>query len=146
MVLMITAGDDAPAFTAQDQDGNLVSLSDFTGQRVVLYFYPKDDTPGCTKEACTLRDNIDRFAEKDVVVLGVSADTVASHAAFAETYNLLFTLLADPDREIIRAYGVETGDGYAKRATFIIGPDQTVETVHTDVDPANHADQLLEEL
>lgn len=143
---MIEAGDTAPAFTAQDHRGEQVSLSDFRGRRVILYFYPKDDTPGCTTEACALRDSHDAFEEHGVAVLGVSADDVDSHAAFREKYDLPFTLLADPGKEIISAYGVEGGRGHAERATFLIDEEGVVERVYRDVDPANHAEQLLEDL
>lgn len=142
---MIAEGDAAPDFTAPDQDGNPVSLSDVSG-RVVLYFYPKDDTPGCTKEACSLRDSIEALEEDaGVTVIGVSADTVDSHAAFRDKYELPFTLLADPDKEIIEQYGVKGRLGTAKRVTFLID-EGVVEHVFRDVDPASHAEQILAEL
>ena len=99
-------GDKAPAFTGKDQDGKSVALSSFAGKKVVLYFYPKDQTPGCTAQACNLRDNIDMLTQQGYVVLGVSTDDEASHRAFREKYNLPFTLIADTDKSITQAYGV----------------------------------------
>ncbi|MDY6769236.1 MAG: thioredoxin-dependent thiol peroxidase [Candidatus Nanohaloarchaea archaeon] len=143
---MLEEGQAAPDFTAEDQDGTTVSLSDFEGRTVVLYFYPKDDTPGCTKEACSFRDNLQRLEERDVAVLGVSADTAESHSDFAEKYGLGFTLLADPDKDIIEAYGVEGRFGNAARVTFLVNGDGVIERVFEDVDPENHAEQVLEAL
>ncbi len=142
---MLAPGDDAPGFTAPDQDGDPVSLADIPG-RVILYVYPKDDTPGCTREACAFRDAIDRFADRDITVLGVSTDTVASHAAFAEDHDLPFPLLADPDRDVIDAYDVPVRNGHAARVTYVIGPDRTIERVYPDVDPETHVDTILADL
>jgi peroxiredoxin Q/BCP len=138
----------APAFSAKDQSGATVSLSDFKGKSVVvLYFYPKDDTPGCTKEACSLRDGYDAIRKTGAVILGVSADDVASHAAFAKKYSLPFPLLADPGRAIIEAYGVRMPVlGFAKRVTFIIGKDGLIRDVVDDVKPAEHDKQVMESL
>jgi thioredoxin-dependent peroxiredoxin len=103
---MLKEGSTAPAFKTKDGNGETVNLKDLRGQKVVLYFYPKDDTPGCTKEACSFRDAFSQFKKKGIAVLGVSPDSEASHKKFATKYNLPFTLLADPDREIAEAYGV----------------------------------------
>ncbi|MDY6769911.1 MAG: peroxiredoxin [Candidatus Nanohaloarchaea archaeon] len=143
---MIEPGQPAPDFAARDQDGDRVQLSDFDGKTVVLYFYPKDDTPGCTTEACGFRDALSRFADRDAAVLGVSADTVESHAAFAEKHDLGFRLLADPEKDIIEAYDVEGRFGNAARVTVVIGPDGVIQQVYEDVDPEQHAEQVLEEL
>ena len=136
----------APAFTAKDQAGRTVSLADFAGkQSVVLYFYPKDDTPGCTKEACSLRDGFGALKAAGAVILGVSADDEASHKAFAEKFNLPFSLLADPGRTIIEAYGVKMPVvGFAKRVTFVIDRQGTIRKVLADVDTGGHDRQVLE--
>lgn len=143
---MPQAGQPAPPFAAQDQSGKTVQLADYRGKAtVVLYFYPKDDTPGCTKEACSLRDGYHAIQATGAVVLGVSADTVDSHAAFAGKFSLPFPLLADPDRTIIDAYGVRMAVvGIARRVTFIIGKDGLVKHVVQDVKPAEHDQQVLE--
>lgn len=143
---MIEEGARAPDFEAEDQGGETVMLSEFSGNKVVLYFYPKDGTPGCTKEACSFRDNLDRLQEEGVTVLGVSADTVASHQAFAEKHGLDFTLLADPDKNIIEEYDVEGRFGNASRVTFLIDADGVVEKVYRKVDPGKHAEEILEDL
>ena len=117
--MALAVGTDAPAFTAKDSEGKTVSLSDFAGKTVVLYFYPKDDTPGCTKQAQSFRDNYAEYQGKDMVVLGVSRDDEASHKLFQEKYGLPFQLLADVDGTITKAYDVD-GGGYAKRVTYII--------------------------
>lgn len=144
--MTIEEGASAPEFEAEDQDGETVRLSDFSGRKLALYFYPRDDTPGCTREACSLRDGIDSLEEQGVEVVGVSADTAESHRKFAEKYGLPFTLLADPEKEIIDAYGVEGRSGNASRVTFLIDEEGTVEKVYRAVDVENHADQILEGL
>jgi len=138
----------APAFTAKDQGGRVVSLSDYKGKAVVvLYFYPKDDTPGCTKEACSLRDGFSAIEKAGAVILGVSADGVESHAAFATKFSLPFPLLADPDHIIIEAYGVRMPVvGIAKRVTFIIGKDGLIKDIIRDVKPQEHDKQVLAQL
>ena len=138
----------APPFSAQDQNGRTVKLADFAGKStVVLYFYPKDDTPGCTKEACSLRDGFAAIKAKGAVVLGVSADDVASHAAFSEKYHLPFPILADPGHAIIDAYGVRMPVmGIAKRVTFIIGRDGVIREILSDVKAAEHDQQVLKAL
>jgi peroxiredoxin Q/BCP len=140
--MSLTVGTDAPAFTAKDTNGNTVSLSDFAGKTVVLYFYPKDDTPGCTKQACSFRDSRDDYQNKDLVVLGVSADDEASHQAFTSKFNLNFPLLADTDHSLIKAYDVD-GGGYAKRVTYVIDPDGKIIHVDGSVNTSTHAIDVL---
>lgn len=146
--LPLKPGMEAPPFKAMDQDGHSVSLADFRGKSaVVLYFYPKDNTPGCTKEACSLRDGFQAIRDAGAAILGVSADTVGSHAAFAKEYSLPFPLLADPDRTIIDAYGVRRPVlGIALRVTFIIGKDGLIKDVIQDVNTADHRNQVLASL
>ncbi|MEH2134562.1 MAG: peroxiredoxin [Nostoc sp.] len=130
-------GTDAPAFTAKDTNGNTVSLSDFAGKTVVLYFYPKDDTPGCTKQACSFRDAQAEYQNKDVVVLGVSADDEVSHQAFTQKYNLNFPLLADTDKSLIKAFDVD------KRITYVIDPTGKITHVDANVNTTTHASDIL---
>lgn len=138
----------APSFQAQDQHGRMVRLADFKGKSsVVLYFYPKDDTPGCTAQACSLRDGHAAILGAGAIVLGVSADDVASHKAFAEKFSLPFSLLADPKKAIIQAYGVAMPVvGMAKRVTFVIDRAGIIRKVLTSIDTRNHDDQVLEVL
>lgn len=143
--MTLSAGTPAPAFTAKDANGNTVSLADYAGKTVILYFYPKDDTPGCTKQACSFRDHYPDYQDKNIVVLGVSADDEASHQKFIEKYNLPFPLLADRDRTIIKAYDVD-GGGYAKRVTYIIDEGGTISHVYDSVQTATHATDVLAEL
>ncbi len=143
--MVLAVGSDAPAFTVKDTNGNTVSLSDFAGKTVVLYFYPKDDTPGCTKQACSFRDAQPDYQSKDVVVLGVSADDEASHQAFTQKYNLNFPLLADTEQQLIKAYDVD-GGGYAKRVTYVIGPDGKIIHVDASVNTTTHATDVLQAL
>ena len=147
---MLQVGDKAPNFTLNDQEGNLVSLADFQGKRVVLYFYPKDNTPGCTRQACAFAGAYQGFKDKDVVVIGVSKDSVSSHKKFAEKYELPFILLADPEKEVIQAYGVwQEKKNYGKvsmgvvRATYVIGPDGLIEQVMPKVKPDTNAAEIL---
>ncbi|MFB2833584.1 peroxiredoxin [Floridanema evergladense] len=140
--MTLAVGTDAPAFTAKDTNGNTVSLSDLAGKTVVLYFYPKDDTPGCTKQACSFRDAQEDYQSKDVVVLGVSADDEASHQAFTQKYNLNFPLLADTNKELIQAYDVD-GGGYAKRVSYVISPDGKIIHVDASVKTETHAQDIL---
>lgn len=146
----LTPGTLAPDFVAQDQHGNTVRLSDFRGKKVVLYFYPKDDTPGCTKEACNLRDHYAQLQAAGYVVLGVSADDVESHKKFAQKYNLPFSLLADPEKNILKAYKAwgkkrMYGKEYegALRITYIIDEDGRIERVIPKVKTETHAEQIL---
>lgn len=149
--MALEQNDQAPEFTLQDQDGRTVSLSDFRGRKVVLYFYPKDDTSGCTAQACDLRDNIGTFEARDAVVLGVSPDPVDSHRKFADKYDLPFTLLADTDHAVAEAYGVwKEKSMYGKtywgneRTTFVIDEDGRIAKVLPKVKPAEHVAQVLE--
>jgi peroxiredoxin Q/BCP len=141
----LAVGTDAPAFTTTDTNGNSVSLSDFAGKTVVLYFYPKDDTPGCTKQACSFRDAQSEYTSKGIVVLGVSADDEAAHQAFTSKYSLNFPLLADTNKSIITAYDVD-GGGYAKRVTYIIDGDGKIIHVDTAVNTPTHASDVLAKL
>jgi peroxiredoxin Q/BCP len=139
-------GSPAPEFELADQDGQLHSLEDYRDQWVVLYFYPKDETPGCTTEACEFRDNIFAFRELNAQILGVSLDDVESHKAFAENYSLPFPLLADIGGDISSAYGVKTrmfGMTVAKRQTFIIAPDGTIARHYEKVKPDEHSAEVL---
>ncbi|AFY34338.1 peroxiredoxin [Calothrix sp. PCC 7507] len=138
----LAVGTDAPAFTAKDTNGNTVSLSDFAGKTVVLYFYPKDDTPGCTKQACSFRDAQAQYKGKDIVVLGVSADDETAHQAFTAKYSLNFPLLADTDKSLIKAFDVD-GGGYAKRVTYVIDPSGKIIHVDASVSTATHAGDIL---
>ncbi|HYW18018.1 MAG TPA: peroxiredoxin [Nodularia sp. (in: cyanobacteria)] len=138
----LAVGTDAPAFTVKDTNGNPISLSSFAGKTVVLYFYPKDDTPGCTKQACSFRDAQSQYSGKDVVVLGVSADDEDAHHAFTEKYNLNFPLLADTDKSLIKAYDVD-GGGYAKRVTYVIDPNGKIIHVDANVNTTSHASDIL---
>jgi len=143
--MALTVGTNAPHFTVKDTNGKTVSLSDFQGKTVVLYFYPKDDTPGCTKQACSFRDASDNYKRNDVVVLGVSADDERSHQAFTAKYNLNFPLLADTDQQLIKAYDVD-GGGYAKRVTYVIDGDGIITHVDGSVNTATHANDVLAQL
>ena len=145
----VTVGEPAPEFELPDQDGQLHSLEDYRDQWVVLYFYPKDDTPGCTTEACEFRDNIFAFKDLNAQILGVSLDDVASHKSFAESYSLPFPLLADVEGTTSTAYGVKTrkmGMQFARRQTFIIGPDGTLARHYEKVNPSEHSQQVLADL
>jgi peroxiredoxin Q/BCP len=140
--MALTVGTKAPDFTTKDDQGNTVSLSDFAGKVVVLYFYPKDDTPGCTKEAQSFRDNYQEYQDKDMVVLGVSNDDEASHKMFKEKYGLPFSLLADTDRTISKAYEVD-GGGYPQRVTYIINGEGIITHVDENVQTSTHAQDIL---
>jgi peroxiredoxin Q/BCP len=148
--LKVKEGDLAPGFTAATNGGGKVSLSDFKGKHVILYFYPRDNTPGCTKEACAFRDDYGAFAGKGAVVLGVSADSAESHDKFAGKYRLPFTLVSDGDKKIAQAYGAWgektfLGRKYQgmHRVTFLIGPDGKIKKVWPAVKPAEHAREVL---
>jgi len=140
----------APDFTVEDQDGSLVSLSQFKGNKVVLYFYPKDDTPGCTAEACNFRDNFSQFRANGIIVLGVSVDKPKSHTKFIEKYSLPFTLLADADHLVSGSYGVWGKKKYmgkeymgVHRTTFLIDEEQNVYKIYENVKPAQHGEEIL---
>ncbi|GAC1542429.1 MAG: hypothetical protein NVS3B10_31150 [Polyangiales bacterium] len=140
---LLPAASVAPAFSAPDQTGKTRTLAEFSGRPVVLYFYPHDATPGCTKEACAFRDAWTKLSADGAQVLGVSTDSVESHAAFAADHGLQFPLLADVDGRILAAYGVGTTLGMASRVTFVIDRKGVVAKVFPDVDPAIHADEVL---
>ncbi|MBQ9703112.1 MAG: thioredoxin-dependent thiol peroxidase [Clostridia bacterium] len=150
---MLKIGDKAPEFTLQDKNGNDVSLSSFLGKKVVLYFYPKDSTPGCTRQACAFASAYEQFKSNDIVVIGVSKDSVASHVKFADKYSLPFILLSDPERKAIEAYGVwqekkmcgKVGMGVV-RTTFIIDEKGNVEKIMDKVKPDTNAQEILEYL
>ena len=150
---MLQVGDKAPDFTLKDKDGRDVSISDFAGKKVVLYFYPKDNTPGCTRQACAFAGQYRAFQEKNVEVIGISKDSVASHVKFAEKYNLPFVLLSDPERQAIESYGVwQEKKLYGKvsmgvvRTTFIIDEQGVIEKVMPKVKPDTNAADILAQL
>ena len=150
---MLQIGTKAPNFTLFDKDGNAVSLSDFLGKRVVLYFYPKDNTPGCTRQACAFAGAYKEFEARNVVVIGISRDSVASHQKFAEKYELPFILLSDPDRVAIEAYGVwQEKKNYGKvsmgvvRSTYLIDAEGKIAAVMPSVTPDTNAAEILEML
>ena len=146
----LTEGQPAPDFSAETDRGETVSLKDFAGKHVVLYFYPKDDTPGCTTEACNFRDNMSLLEAAGAVVLGISLDSIQSHQKFRDKFELPFTLLSDPEHEVADAYGVYGQKTFMSReymgvdrATFLIGPDGKLEKVWPKVKPDGHADEVL---
>ncbi|MBR6767014.1 MAG: thioredoxin-dependent thiol peroxidase [Clostridia bacterium] len=150
---MLETGVKAPGFTLKDKDGKDVSLSDFLGKKVVLYFYPRDNTPGCTRQACAFAQSYDAFRADDVVVIGVSKDSVASHVKFSEKYELPFVLLSDPELQAIQAYGVwQEKKNYGKvsmgvvRSTFVIDENGMIEKVMPKVKPDTNAAEILEYL
>jgi len=146
-------GDKAPAFEGKDQNGKTISLSDFLGKKVILYFYPKDDTPGCTLEACNLRDNHTELIKRGFEVLGVSPDSEKSHTRFAGKYNLPFPLIADTEKQILKEFGAwgekkmygKTSEGVL-RTTFVINEEGIIEKVFSKVDTKNHTKQILDGL
>jgi thioredoxin-dependent peroxiredoxin len=151
MELKLKEGSKAPDFTVNDQNGNPVSLRDFKGKKVVLYFYPKDDTPGCTAQACNLRDNFSRLKRKGVVVLGVSVDNEKKHKRFENKYSLPFTLLADNDHELVNSYGVWGekmlfGRKYMGifRVTFLINEQGKIDHIIDKVDVGDHTKQIID--
>ena len=143
--MALAVGTNAPAFTVKDANCNTVSLSDYAGKTVVLYFYPKDDTPGCTKQACSFRDAQAEYQGKDIVVLGVSADDEVSHQQFTQKYNLSFPLLADTEKAMIKAYDVD-GGGYAKRVTYVIDGNGKIIDVDASVNTSSQAKDVLAKL
>lgn len=140
--MVLAVGTVAPSFTTTDDEGNTISLSDFQGKVVVMYFYPKDDTPGCTKQAQSFRDNYEQYQNKDMVVLGVSMDDEVSHKQFKEKYGLPFKLLVDSNGAITKAYDVD-GGGYAKRVTYIIDGEGKITHVDANVKTSSHAQDIL---
>ncbi|NNE65052.1 MAG: thioredoxin-dependent thiol peroxidase [Pyrinomonadaceae bacterium] len=148
---MVKEGNKAPAFTAKDQEGNKVKLSDYKGEKVVLYFYPRDMTPGCTKQACSLRDGFSELKKNNIVVLGVSTDDEKSHQKFIAKHELPFTLIADTDHKVSEKYGVWVeknmyGKKYMgiKRTTFLINEDGKIATIMKKVKVAEHAQEVLD--
>jgi peroxiredoxin Q/BCP len=149
----LVIGKNAPAFSLPDQEGKMHSLKDYVGKWVLLYFYPKDDTPGCTTEACAIRDAFLDFEKNNAVVLGVSCDSPKSHAKFVEKYKLPFTLLADEEKTVVNAYGVWApkkfmGREYlgVLRTSFLIDPEGKIKKIYEKVKPAIHADEVLNDI
>lgn len=145
----LSVGDTAPNFTVKDTIGKTVTLSEYAGKTVVLYFYPKDDTPGCTKEACSFRDNYEQYLSQGITVFGVSLDDELSHQQFTEKFNLPFPLLADVDGAIAKAYDVimeRNGTLYAQRVTYVIGGNGKIEKVYTSIQTDTHASDILAEI
>ena len=147
---MLELGMKAPEFTLKDKDGTSVSLKDFKGKKVVLYFYPRDNTPGCTRQACAFEGAYEDFRQQNIAVIGISKDSVASHAKFAEKYNLPFILLSDTELEVIKAYGVwQEKKQYGKvsfgvvRTTFIINEEGNIEKIMPKVKPDTNAEEIL---
>jgi peroxiredoxin Q/BCP len=146
-------GSMAKDFTLEDQDGKKHTLFDYRGKWVLIYFYPKDDTPGCTKQACAIRDALPDLKKLKITVLGISTDTVASHKKFAEKYGLPFTLLADPEKKVVKLYGVwgkkkfmgREYDG-TMRTSFLVEPKGTIAKVYENVKPETHAEEVLKDL
>ncbi|MGM9643548.1 MAG: thioredoxin-dependent thiol peroxidase [Eubacteriales bacterium] len=150
---MLNIGDKAPDFTLCDKNGNAVSLSDFLGKKVVVYFYPKDNTPGCTRQACAFAGAYQEFKSKNVEVIGISKDSISSHAKFAEKYDLTFVLLSDPELLAIKAFGVwQEKKNYGKvsmgvvRSTFIVDENGYIEKVMPKVKPDTNAAEILAQL
>jgi peroxiredoxin Q/BCP len=150
---MLETGRKVPAFTLKQTSGEKVKSADWKGKQVILYFYPKDNTPGCTKEACSIRDNYDDFKQAGILVYGISPDSVQSHEKFTDKFDLPFPLLSDPDHKVAEKFGVWVEKNMygkkswgIKRTTFIIGPDGKIVDIIKKVDTANHADQLRERL
>jgi thioredoxin-dependent peroxiredoxin len=151
--MKLQVGDKAPAIMAMDQNGNMISLDDYKGSKVILYFYPKDDTPGCTAEACNLRDNHEGLLSKGFKIIGVSADSAKSHQKFADKYNLPFPLIPDTDKKIVNDYGVWgkkkfLGKEYMgiNRMTFVISEEGIILKIFDKVQTKDHSDQILAEI
>ncbi|PKM86981.1 peroxiredoxin [Candidatus Falkowbacteria bacterium HGW-Falkowbacteria-2] len=140
---MLQIGTKAPSFEGVDQNGETHNLSQYQDSWILLYFYPRDSTPGCTEEACQLRDNFSDFEEINAVVIGVSPDSVQSHSRFATRHELPFTLISDPDKKIIADYGA---DGDVKRISYLIDPDGKIAKTYPSVKPSQHAQEVLEDL
>ncbi|ALO16578.1 Putative peroxiredoxin bcp [Salinivirga cyanobacteriivorans] len=152
-MITLKAGDKAPDFQAKNQDGEPITLSDFKGKKLILYFYPKDNTPGCTAEACNLNDNYSELTDKGFEVVGVSPDNIESHQKFIAKYNLSFHLVADPEKEVINKYGVwGEKNMYGKksmgllRTTFVIDEDGIIQHVFKRVKTKDHTNQILEKV
>ena len=147
--MTLGAGDRAPAFSGTTTDGETVSLGDFAGRKLVLYFYPKADTPGCTTEACEFRDDVFQLRKMNVALLGISTDDVKSQKEFSDKYHLPFSLLSDPDGATARKYGSFKSIGsmrFASRHTFIINPEGNIARVYRNVSPKKHSDEIIADL
>jgi peroxiredoxin Q/BCP len=151
--MKLKIGDKAPDFKLKDQTGKEHSLASYSGKSVLLYFYPKDDTPGCTKEACEIRDNFSVFKKLKLVIIGVSADSVNSHKKFSEKYNLPFILLADENKKVVKIYGAWERKKFMgreyygiKRISFLIDPKGNIEKIYENVVPANHAKEVISDI
>lgn len=151
--MLLAAGQEAPEFSLPDQNGVTRRLSEYRGKWVVLYFYPKDDTPGCTTEACSMRDNLPHFNQIEAVVLGVSVDSVKSHKKFVEKYQLPFTLLADEQKLVVKRYGVWAEKSFmgkkymgTERTTYLLNPVGIIEKVYEKVNPETHIEELIADL
>jgi thioredoxin-dependent peroxiredoxin len=151
--MTLQTGKKAPQFSLPDQDGKMHALKDYLGSWVLLYFYPKDDTPGCTKEACTFRDNLPKFKKIDVPIFGISVDTVKSHKKFSEKYKLPFTLLADENKEVVEKYGVWQlkkfmGREYmgTVRNSYLINPQGKIAKIYESVKPEKHPEEVLKDI
>lgn len=140
---MLNFNTKAPEFSALDQDGKQHQLADYQGKWLLLYFYPRDNTPGCTKEACALRDKFPDFGKLMATVIGVSTDSVVSHDKFAKKFDLPFTILADTNKEIVKAY---EANGWARRVSYLINPDGFIAKIYPKVKPEEHAAQVLKDL
>jgi peroxiredoxin Q/BCP len=141
----LAVGDSAPNFVLSDQNGQTHSLSDYRGKWFLIYFYPKDDTAGCTKEACSFRDNLLKFQKIRITVIGISTNSAKSHSKFATKYALPFTLLADDKKEAVKAYGV-LASKTASRTSFLIDADSRIVRIYENVQPQKHADQVLDDI
>ncbi len=140
---MLQKGSQAPQFQSIDQEGKSHSITDYAGKWLLLYFYPEDDTSGCTKEACMIRDSFQDFRDKGISVLGVSSDNQESHANFAQKYSLPFSLLVDSDKTILRAYQALADNGDTLRTSYLINPEGVIAKVYIDVQPEIHAEEIL---
>jgi len=153
MALNIKVGQKAPDFVLPNQEGKKIKLTDLLGQWILLYFYPKDNTPGCTKEACSIRDTMPKFDQKGLKVMGISVDSVESHKKFSKKHNLPFDLLSDEQKKVVKSYGVWVPKKFlgreflgTQRTSFLIDPDGKIAKVYEKVKPAEHARQVLEDL
>ncbi len=149
----LKVGQKAPSFKLPDQDGKIHTLSEYKGKWLLVYFYPKDDTPGCTKEACMIRDSFPAFGKLDAQIVGISGDSIKSHKKFADKYNLPFTLLADEQKEVLQKYGVwQEKTLYGKkymgvvRTSFLINPKGKIVKIYENVKPETHAEEILKDL
>lgn len=150
---MLKLNESAPDFSLPDQDGKLHKLSDYRGKFVLIYFYPKDDTPGCTKEACSFRDNLPQFGNIGTAIIGISTDTVLSHKKFVQKYKLPFTILADTDKKIVKQYGVWQPKKFmgreflgTVRSTFLVNPKGKIVKMYEKVNPSTHVQEVIKDL